>query len=73
MQVDVLDPVTRQQVFTCTGPDICGGCRREPAAEVLPCEGYVLQTRSGQSLLDGYRFEVTRSGPSCPLRVFALL
>ena len=72
MQVDVLDPASGQQVFSCTGPDSYGRCSSAPTAEMVPCEGYLLQTRSGQSLLDGYRFKVARSSPTCPLRCFSL-
>ena len=73
MKVEVLDPVSGEQIFTCTGPGIYGGCSREPTAKVLPCEGYLLQPRSGHGLLDGYRFEVLRSSPACPLRCFTLI
>lgn len=72
MQVDVLDPVSGVQVFSCAGPDQNGGCVRAPAADTLPCEGHVLRTRSGNGLLDGFRFTVDRSGPACPLRCFLL-
>ena len=60
------------QAFTCAGPGIYGGCSREPATDVLPCEGYVLQTRSGPGRLDNVRLTVLRSGPACPLRCFEL-
>lgn len=72
MEVDVLDPATGREIFTCTGPDPFGQCGREPTAEVVPCAGATLQTRSGPGLVDSYRFEVSRSVPACPLRYLAL-
>ncbi|MGB8649254.1 MAG: hypothetical protein WCD35_01195 [Mycobacteriales bacterium] len=68
MQVDVLDPTTGSTAFTCGGPGSYGQCAREPAAEALPCEGCILQTRSGPGRLDGFRFVVGRSSLACPLR-----
>ena len=72
MYVEVLDPVTNRQIFTCTGPDLNGGCEREPASDQLPCQGHLLQTRSAPGLLDGFRFLVSGSSPACPLRCFTL-
>ena len=66
MKVGVLDPATGEELFSCVGPDVYGGCPRA-SADGLPCTGRRLEIEEPPRLR-GLRLAVTTHGPGCPLR-----
>jgi hypothetical protein len=67
-RIDVLDPGTGEQLFSCTGPDLYGGCKQATPGGKLPCNGLLLQPSTEVGLLGTFEFEVVGDGPSCPMR-----